>query len=329
MTGRLGVEESVCGEVVRRVVDEREGGVRLDRYVARAFDVSRTEAQRWIEAGRVTIGDRRGSASNRVRAGDLVEARPMAPPGTTAQPEAGVGFEVVYADDAVVVVNKPAGLVVHPSLGHQGGTLVNGLLALGYFRGEDFPTEGDAGANVRPGIVHRLDKGTSGVLVVARTAASRERLKGQFQSHSIERVYDAIVVGDAPSATYATLHGRHPRDRHRFTTRVSSGKRAITHVRAVASLSGATQVECTLETGRTHQIRVHLAESGTPVLGDPVYGRAPEDVRVRAAAERLGHQALHARVLGFVHPITGARMHFDVPPPEDYRDALSSLATGA
>jgi 23S rRNA pseudouridine1911/1915/1917 synthase len=229
-------------------------------------------------------------------------------------------------DDAIVIVNKPAGLVVHPSLGHEGRTLVNGLLALGLFRAEDFLSEHDTGASIRPGIVHRLDKGTSGLLVVARTPVARELLKVQFQSHSIERMYDAIVVGAAPDGTFATLHGRHPRDRHRFTTRVRTGKRAVTHVRAVASLRGATQIECTLETGRTHQIRVHLSESGTPVLGDPVYGCVPADMHVRAVGERLGHQALHARVLGFVHPSTGGKVRFEVPPPEDYRDALSALA---
>jgi 23S rRNA pseudouridine1911/1915/1917 synthase len=267
-----------------------------------------------------------GGSADRVRAGDLVETRPLPTIESAARPEASVHIDVIHVDDSIVVVNKPAGLVVHPSCGHEGGTLVNGLLALGLFRSEDFSSGADASASVRPGIVHRIDKGTSGLLVVARTPTAREALKVQFQSHSIERVYDAIAVGAAESGTFATLHGRHPRDRHRFTTHVRSGKRAVTHVRAVASLRGATQIECTLETGRTHQIRVHLAESGNPVLGDPVYGLVPDDVCIREVGERLGHQALHARVLGFVHPSTGIRMRFDVPPPADYAEALSSLA---
>jgi 23S rRNA pseudouridine1911/1915/1917 synthase len=161
-------------------------------------------------------------------------------------------------------------------------------------------------------------------MVVARTARAREALKAQFQAHTIERAYEAIVVGEAASRTFSTLHGRHPRDRLRFTTRVARGKRAVTHVRVLAALRGATHVECTLETGRTHQIRVHLAESGTPVLGDPLYGKPPRDPAVRAVADRIGHQALHARVLGLIHP-DGRPVRFEAPPPRDFAAALAAL----
>jgi 23S rRNA pseudouridine1911/1915/1917 synthase len=268
----------------------------------------------------VTVAGAARDAASRVREGEHVEVEPMPPATTDAVAEEGIVFAVLHVDDAVVVVDKPAGLVVHPARGHEGGTLVNGLLARGYFAADEQDHE-------RPGIVHRLDKGTSGVMVVARTPAAREALKAQFQAHSIERAYRAIVVGEARDATHDTLHGRHPRDRLRFTTHVRTGKRAVTHVKVLErAAAGVTLVECTLQTGRTHQIRVHLAESGTPVLGDPVYGKPPrDDARVREVGERLGHQALHARVLGFVHPTTGLRVRFESEPPDDFVAAWASL----
>jgi 23S rRNA pseudouridine1911/1915/1917 synthase len=300
------------------IVSREAAGSRLDRFLAVALDVSRSEAQRWIAAGHVTVEGVLRGASGHVREGERVACDPVTPATTTALPEDGVEFAVLYVDDDVIVVNKPAGLVVHPARGHATGTLVNGLLALGLFRGQD-------AADERPGIVHRLDKGTSGVMVVARTPESREKLKVQFQAHTIERAYRALVVGEATDATHDTLYGRHPRDRMRFTTRVRAGKRAVTHVRVLDRLPGATHVECTLQTGRTHQIRVHLAESGTPVLGDPVYGKPPKDAHLRAVGERLGHQALHARVLGFLHPTTGRLVRFEAEPPADFGDAMRAL----
>jgi 23S rRNA pseudouridine1911/1915/1917 synthase len=179
---------------------------------------------------------------------------------------------------------------------------------------------------LRPGIVHRIDKGTSGILVVARTAHARERLKEQFASHTIERAYDALSLGDVTQTRHDTLHGRHPRDRLRFTTHVREGRRAVTEVSVLERFGGrATYVRCRLETGRTHQIRVHLAESGTPILGDPLYGRSPDDEAVRIVADGLGHQALHARVLGFVHPVTREAMRFEAPLPEDFAGAVAEL----
>lgn len=301
------------------LVPREAGGQRLDRFLAGALGVSRAELQRWIEAGRVTVDGAPRESSARVREGERIVAAPLPRPASTAEAQAGVVFEVLHVDEDLIVVNKPPGLVVHPARGHEGGTLVNGLLARGFFRREDL------GDDERPGIVHRLDRGTSGVLVVARTPAAREALKTQFQAHTIERVYEALVVGEARDATFATLHGRHPRDRLRFTSRVKTGKRAVTHVRVLERLAGATRVECTLETGRTHQIRVHLSESGTPVLGDPLYGRPPRDARLRAAADAIGHQALHARVLGFIHPRTGAKVRFEAPVPDDFARALAAL----
>ncbi|MEO7110972.1 MAG: RluA family pseudouridine synthase [Polyangiaceae bacterium] len=309
------------------VVVPREGaGGRLDRFVQAALmgrpsSPSRAELQRWIEAGRVTIASQPKEASDKVREGERITIAPMPPPRTTAQAEDGIEFDVLYMDDALVVIDKPAGLVVHPAKGHASGTLVNGLLARRLFR------DGDVGEDMRPGIVHRLDKGTSGVMVVARTAVAREALKVQFAAHTIERAYLAICVGSVEEQTFDTMHGRHPVDRVKFSTKVKSGKRAVTYVAPVESLARgrATLVRCVLHTGRTHQIRVHLSESGHATLGDPLYGKPPKDQLLRDVASQLGHQALHATVLGFVHPITGKNMRFDRQPPPDFQRALETL----
>lgn len=312
-------------ETIELVVPPGSNGARLDRFVAEAMGVSRSELQRWIESGRVTVEGAARGASTRLQGGQRVVVRPDAPARSEAKAHPVVGIEVMYVDADVVVVGKPAGLVVHPSLGHATGTLVNGLLALGLFRADDLSDPTDSESHSRPGIVHRLDKGTSGVMVVARTAEAREALKAQFQTHSIDRAYEAIVVGEAREGTIATLHARHPRQRLRFTGRTTRGKPAVTHVRVLAHLRHATHVGCTLETGRTHQIRMHLAESGTPVLGDPLYGGSVADPELRALGERLGHQALHARLLGFTHPRTGDRLRFEADLPDDFRAALEAV----
>jgi 23S rRNA pseudouridine1911/1915/1917 synthase len=316
---------------VRFVVTEALPRDRLDKCVVAALSevgapASRAAVQRWIGEGRVRVGGLVRPASAPVALGDPVEVHPSPPSPTTALPDPSVVFSVVYEDDDVVVVDKPANLVVHPARGNLEGTLVHGLLARGSV-GADLETRGEAQL-ARPGIVHRLDKGTSGLLVVARNEAARQALMLLFARHHIEREYVAIVVGKARSATFDTPYGRHPRDRLRFTSRGrgAGGKRAITHVRLVEPLAGASLVACTLETGRTHQIRVHLAEQmGTPVLADPLYGKRPRDARVAAAADSLGRQALHAAVLGFAHPATGRRMTFRSPMPEDMQRALDAL----
>ncbi len=300
------------------VVSAEEAGERLDRILAAHHaDRSRATYQRWIAEGRVELDGAIASASARPRAGQQIRVRPAPPPPSDAEPEA-IPLAVLYQDDDLVVIDKPAGMVVHPAPGHAGGTLVNALLHhFGALPGEDA---------ARPGIVHRLDAHTSGVMVVARTAAAREGLMAAFATHAIERSYLAIAVGHPPDAiTYETLHGRHPHDRKRFTTKVTRGKRALTRVEVLERLHGAALVRCTLETGRTHQIRVHLAEHGAPLLGDPVYGKRSKDPRVRAAADALGRQALHAAVLGFAHPITSAPLRFETPPPDDFRRALEAL----
>jgi 23S rRNA pseudouridine1911/1915/1917 synthase len=301
-------------------------GLRADVFLAREIDASRSEIQRWMEAGRVTVSGRPLRAKDRVREGDRIDVEPLAPPTTRVEPDAGVPFDVLYTDDDLVVVMKPAGVVVHPAPGHLQGTLVSGLLALGLFRLEDLAEDG---ASTRPGIVHRLDAGTSGVMVVARTPAARESLRAQFSAHSIERAYEAIVVGHPKDGRIETLHGRHPKNRLLFTTHVQKGRRAVTFVRTIERFASAAHVECGLETGRTHQIRVHLAEVlRTPVLGDRVYGKPPRDPKLRRLGEALGHQALHARLLGFLHPTTKAPVRFEAEAPNDFQQALRALRQG-
>ncbi len=322
------------------VVGEAERGTRLDQFVQRALSSgaatpTRGEVQRWIHLGAVRVNGTTRKASEPLRVGDVVVIAPSPEPETTVRPDADVEFEVVYADDDIVVVNKPAGLVVHPARSHPGGTLVNGLLARGYFDAAMALGEGGPHALLadardlegyrRPGIVHRIDKGTSGLLVVARSASAREGLKKQLSAHTALREYDAIAVGDVQVLEHDTLHGRHPTNRLRFTASVREGKRAVTRVVVVARFARATWVRCRLETGRTHQIRVHLAESGTPILGDSLYGPLPRDPVLAHLTRMLGHQALHARLLGFTHPTTGKALRFEAPLPDDFSAALAGL----
>lgn len=320
-----------AGGALRFEVEAGAPRDRLDKLVVHLLEraghaASRATVQRWIDEGRVLVNGAPARASTAVAPGARVEVRPAAPPPSSAAPDARVTVPIVFEDPHLIVIDKPAGLVVHPARGHAAGTLVNGLLALpGFERASADPR--DPAGHLRPGIVHRLDKGTSGLLVVAKDAATREALKERFARHAIEREYVAIVVGEARDATHDTLHGRHPTDRLRFTSRVREGRRAVTHVRVLEQLGAlATLVACSLETGRTHQIRVHLAErGGTPILGDPLYGKPPRHPELRAAAEEIGRQALHARVLGFVHPATQAPVRWESPLPADMARALARL----
>ncbi len=341
------------------VVPREAEGTRLDRFLASTLSAmeggpSRTELQRWIEHGGVKVDGIVKKASEKLHEGARIAVEPEPPSKTDALADAGVEFDVVHIDDAVIVLNKPAGLVVHPAKGHPTGTLVNGLLARGVFDPPDGEEELDDTPSLslhvhdgkptarsaervrgraapdldrsRPGIVHRLDKGTSGLMVVARHPRAREHLKDQFAAHSIEREYVALCVGVVDAITFDTLHGRHPRDRIKFSSKVKVGKRAVTHVRALERFGlHATLVNCRLETGRTHQIRVHLADNRTPILGDPLYGKLPRHPVLREAAIALGRPALHARVLGFIHPMTGKTMSFAVEPPADFQLALTML----
>jgi 23S rRNA pseudouridine1911/1915/1917 synthase len=299
------------------LVGESEAGQRLDLALALLADVSRSQARRWIDLGCVRVNERAAQASHRVRLGDAVDARPPAPRPADLAAEP-IPLCVLYEDEDIVVVDKPAGLVVHPAPGHPGGTLVNALL----HRCTGLSGVGDV---LRPGIVHRLDRGTSGVLVVAKHDAAHRRLAQQFHDHSVERVYRALVRS-LPRAEEGRIDapiGRHAQDRKRMSVRARVTREAHTAWRVTRRFerSGCSWLEVRPETGRTHQIRVHLASVGLPIVGDPVYGR-----RGRTAAESgLERPALHAAVLGLTHPGSGARLRFEAALPEDIARLLDAL----
>jgi 23S rRNA pseudouridine1911/1915/1917 synthase len=309
--------------MLRFVASEAEAGRRLDLALAELAAVPRAQAQRWIEAGRVRVDGAAARASHKLREGEAIEADPPEPVLPTLEPEP-IPLAVLYEDADLIVLDKPAGLVVHPAPGHPRGTLVNALL-------HHCHDLAGIGGVLRPGIVHRLDQGTSGVLVAAKHDAAHVALAAQFREHSVERVYLALVRG-VPAAAGGRIDrpvGRHPQDRKRMSVRTDSGRAAVTEWRVARrfAASGVSLVEVRPATGRTHQIRVHLASIGLPIAGDPVYGRggrtpgAPEGVVLG-----LSRPALHAHVLGFDHPRSGARLRFEAPPPADFAAALAKLA---
>ncbi|NOY27869.1 MAG: RluA family pseudouridine synthase [Oligoflexia bacterium] len=307
------------------------GAGRLDRWLASVLPLSRSRIQGLVRSGQVTVDGARVKVSLSLGGGQQVDVIVPPPPPSTLVRDA-IPLDLCYRDDDIIVVDKPAGLVVHPAKGHPRGTLVNALLHY-------LDAVQDAGAPdpARPGIVHRLDKGTSGVMVVARTPRALTRLAADFAAHDIDRRYLALVKGQLPAASgrIEARLGRHPRDRKRFAVVQSGGRAAVTHwsVRGVARLPipGARQggvfslVECRLETGRTHQVRVHLSSLGHPLLGDPVYrARCVYPLPLRAVMDQLDHQLLHAWHLGFRHPTSGEWLSFCTPPPADYAAALDA-----
>jgi 23S rRNA pseudouridine1911/1915/1917 synthase len=320
------------------VVAPEAAGVRLDRFLAEQTDaiaahLSRTRIKTLIEEGRVTVGGRApGSVSRRLAAGDEVTL--TVPPAAPAEPQAeDIALHVVYEDAHLLVVDKPAGLVVHPASGHETGTLVNALIA---HCGDSL--SGIGGVR-KPGIVHRLDKDTSGLLAVAKTDAAHKGLSRLFADHGrrlhLVREYQAFVWGasDRAHGVVEAPIGRHATHREKMAVvPAGRGREAVTHWDVVESYAAASLTACRLETGRTHQIRVHMAHIGHPLIGDPTYGAgfktkaallAP---RARAVVESLGRQALHAGRLGFEHPVTGEEMLFESLLPEDLAALRKALA---
>ncbi|MCB1562022.1 MAG: RluA family pseudouridine synthase [Alphaproteobacteria bacterium] len=322
-------------QITRLTVPPEQAGTRLDKTLSTLLpDMSRSRLQSLIKEGHVHInGSNRIGNSMSVSAGDIIEINIPPPADPIPQPEA-IPLEIIYEDSDLIVINKQAGLVVHPGAGNMSGTLVNALLyhCKGALSG--------IGGVARPGIVHRLDKDTSGLMVAAKTDRAHQGLAAQLEDRSLGRIYEALVlkVPVPPKGTIDRSIGRDPHNRLKMAAGVRGGKEARTHYTVMDSYEdgAASRVECVLESGRTHQIRVHMAMIKHPLIGDPLYG--PQPTALRAALNKAGYekddiefvmsfprQALHARELHFNHPVTGESLQFSAPPPEDFSTLLKLL----
>jgi 23S rRNA pseudouridine1911/1915/1917 synthase len=325
----------ITGDRRTALADEDHAGWRLDRFLAAALpDFSRSRLKQLLDEGAIFLGARTiKDANHRVKPGESYVV--TIPPTVPAVPQGqDIPLEVVYEDKDLIVINKPAGLVVHPAAGNPDGTLVNALI------GHCGPGVLRIGGEERPGIVHRLDKDTSGLLVAAKTERAMASLAKQFANHTIERAYNAVVWG-APRDTTGLIEsqiGRSPFDRKRMTVLRTGGKRAATRYKVIEKFGPgdrpfASLIECRLETGRTHQIRVHLTHLGHPLIGDPQYGRnrvapkpkSPLQERAFTVAGDFPRQALHAFVLGFQHPSLHKTLRFEAPWPADFAELVEAL----
>lgn len=295
-------------------IDASQKGSRLDKALSEYLDsVSRSYLQKLIKEGYVTVNDKQEKASYRLEPDDMVMVTLPDEEPLDILPE-NIPLDILYEDPELLVVNKPKGMVVHPAAGHSGGTLVNALLY--HCAGQ---LSGINGVQ-RPGIVHRIDKDTTGALVVCKTDRAHQSLAMQLKEHTITRRYQAIVLHNIKedSGTVDAPIGRHPTDRKKMTVNERNGKRAVTHYRVLERFGNYTYIECRLETGRTHQIRVHMSHIGHPLLGDEIYGPAKYPFKLQG-------QCLHAMVLGFCHPVTGEYMEFKAPLPEYFNQLLQKL----
>ena len=298
------------------IVTAEESGERVDALLARHLDgFSRSAAQRLLEGGAVLLGDRPVKKNYVCAAGERFFVTLPALAEIPLVPQ-DIPLDVVYEDGDVIVVNKPRGMVVHPAPGHADGTLVNALL---YHCGDSLS---GVGGEKRPGIVHRIDKDTSGLIIAAKNDAAHLALSAQLSDHSLRREYEAIVRGNLreDSGTIDAPVGRHPTDRKRMAVTQKGSRHAVTHWEVLARYRGYTHVRCRLETGRTHQIRVHMAHIGHPLLGDFTYGAPSPD-------KGLEGQCLHARRLRFLHPASGVPVELETPLPEYFLEVLKKLGT--
>jgi 23S rRNA pseudouridine1911/1915/1917 synthase len=293
-----------------------ETGDRLDVFLARKLpELSRSAVQKLLEGGFVCRCDSPVRKNYRVTTGERFEVTVPEPVSPSAAPQE-IALDVVYEDDDVIVVNKPRGMVVHPAPGHADGTLVNALLH--HCRG----SLSGIGGQLRPGIVHRIDKDTSGLVIAAKNDAAHASLSAQLKNRSLSRVYEAVVIGilKSDAGTVDAPIGRHPTDRKRQAVGVKNARSAVTHYEVLARYSGYTHVRCRLETGRTHQIRVHMAHIGHPVLGDLIYGR-------KRPEKGLEGQCLHAVALKFIHPRTGHPIELATELPPYFTGVLNKLGS--
>lgn len=306
--------------------EDRDAYKRLDVWLTEKLPFSRSTIKRMFEDEEIS-SENSLSLNKMPAAGTVIEVE-VPPPVPTDLVAENIPLEILFEDKHLIIINKPAGLVVHPAPGHYTGTLVNAIL---YHCGDDLK---GIGAEKRPGIVHRLDMGTSGVMVVAKEQQTHEGLVSLFSVHDIERKYEALVGGQPAvhSGTITTTIGRHPTNRHKMAANVKNGKKAVTHYKTLKQYEGAAHVELRLQTGRTHQIRVHMSQIlHTPVLCDPVYGgsdshlkRTPQSIRQQLMD--YPYQLLHAKELGFIHPITKEKLHFTAPPPEIFQAAIRAFS---
>lgn len=297
-------------------------GKRIDAYVAENSELTRSAAAKLVESGDITVNGKEIAKNYKLRAGDEVEIELPEPEPDRAEPE-DIPLDVVYEDDDIIVVNKPCGMVVHPAAGNPRGTLVNALLyrCKGSLSG--------IGGVVRPGIVHRIDKDTSGLLVAAKNDEAHNSLAEQLKVHEVSRVYYAIIIGSfaEDSGTVDAPIGRHPTDRKKMAVLKEgqgTARNAVTHYTVIARYKGFSLVRCELETGRTHQIRVHMAYKGHPLVGDVIYGGGRTQFEA-ANKHLINGQCLHAKELSLTHPKTRKLMHFECELPEDMKKLIEKL----
>ena len=295
-------------------VEKENAGIRIDKYLSDNMeDISRSYLQKLLKEKSITVNEKEIKANYKVQEGDVVSVSVPEPEEPDILPEE-IPLDILYEDDSLMVVNKPKDMVVHPSAGHLSGTLVNAVL---------FHCKGNlSGINgiMRPGIVHRIDKDTTGALLICKTDTCHRILAEQLKVHSITRKYRAVVQGNLKDdeGTIEGPVGRHPADRKKMAINYKNGKEAVTHYRVLERFGNATYIECQLETGRTHQIRVHMASIGHPLLGDTTYGSSKNPYHLQG-------QALHAMVIGFLHPVTNTYMEFTAPLPEYFLKFLEKL----